>query len=123
MAQPTLGPEGEHVEDGSEDGDADEEGVVGGCKSNDDVPVSDCVVMMVEERVKGKLTSDWIEGEETSLKDLNQRSNKTPSVVRLVTHHPTQRPRRPRHPCTWASLDWSTTRSKPTDHRATPTTR
>lgn len=30
VTQPTLSPEGEHVEDGGEDGDADEEGVVGG---------------------------------------------------------------------------------------------
>lgn len=66
MTQPTLSPEGEHVEDGGEDGDADEEGVVGGCKSNDDVPVSVCMVMMAEEGVKGRLTSDWVEGEGTS---------------------------------------------------------
>ena len=30
VTQPALGPEGEHVKDGGEDGDADEEGVVGG---------------------------------------------------------------------------------------------
>jgi hypothetical protein len=66
VTQPTLSPEGEHVKDGGEDGDADEEGVVGGCKSNVEVPVSVCVVMMAEEGVKGRLTTDWIEGEGTS---------------------------------------------------------
>jgi hypothetical protein len=72
VTQPTLSPEGKNVEDGGEDGDADEEGVVGGCKSNEDVPVSDCVVMMAEEGVKGRLTSDWIEEEVTSWTNRNQ---------------------------------------------------
>jgi hypothetical protein len=72
VTQPALGPKGKNVEDGGEDGDADKEGVVGGCKSNEDVPVSDCVVMMAEEEVKGRLTSDWIEEEVTNWTNRNQ---------------------------------------------------